>query len=488
MTAHIQDDRALAPRRLPTRIPGLDAVLEGGLLEGDSYLVIGDPGTGKTTLGNQLAFAHAASGRTAVYVTLLAESHERLMLHQRRFEFFDQEEVGRRVHYVSVLSALVENGLEGLGDAVRRLVRQFDATLLILDGMSAAEQEAESGYALGRLTHRLQTHLELMGCTTVLLSSGRTDEAGSTLTHVDGVIELFNVSADSQDVRELRVMKLRGSGYLSGRHEFTIDAAGMSVFPRLEAVYASRPAGELREERVSTGITGLDQLLNGGLFRQSSTMVLGTPGAGKTVLALHYLAAALENDEPALLATFQETQESVIATAQRIGLPLGESLDRGNFRVMWRSPLELSPDAWAWQLLQEVDAHQSRRVVIDTLSDLTRHFRYPERIPSFLQALTKALRSQGITTLLLLEIDVLVGSELVVPVPNVSAITDVGLVLRTVELDSELQRTLAIQKMRMSGFDGSLRHVKIDSSGMHVDEPFKSGPGALTGIPRQRQA
>jgi circadian clock protein KaiC len=138
--------------------------------------------------------------------------------------------------------------------------------------------------------------------------------------------------------------------------------------------------------------------------------------------------------------------------------------------------------------LQEVDAHQSRRVVIDTLSDLTRHFRYPERIPSFLQALTKALRSQGITTLLLLEIDVLVGSELVVPVPNVSAITDVGLVLRTVELDSELQRTLAIQKMRMSGFDGSLRHVKIDSSGMHVDEPFKSGPGALTGIPRQRQA
>jgi circadian clock protein KaiC len=380
---------------------------------------------------------------------------------------------------------MLDQGLDGLVDAVRHIVRQYHATLLILDGMSAAEHLAASGSELGQITQRLQTHLNLLGCTAVLLSSGRAEDIGTSTTHVDGVIELFNVPAGALDVRELRVMKLRGSGYLSGRHEFRISDQGIRVYPRPEAVYASlEPVMTTGDERTSTGVAGLDRMMHGGLLRRSSTMVLGTPGAGKSVLALHFLAAGLAHGERGVMATFQETQESIIATARGIGLNLSEPASTGELQVMWRSPLELSPDAWAWDLLTLVDQHHPQRVVIDSISDLARHFRQPERFPSFLQSLTNVLRSKGITTLFLIEIDVLVGSELVVPVRNLSAITDAGLVLRTVEMHSTLHHTVAIQKMRMSGFDGSVRHVTIDGHGMHIGDVFESGPGALTGIPQ----
>ena len=477
----------LPPARFLTRIPGLDTVLRGGFIQGDLYLIVGDPGTGKTTLANHLSYEHARAGGITLYVTLLAESHDRLLLLQRGFRFFDAEAVGKQVRYISALASLSSGGLDGLVDLVRREVRDHRASLLVIDGMSAAEHLAESGFELGRVTQRLRAHLDLLGCTTVLLSSGRTAEAGAAMTHVDGIVELFNVAADSQDVRELRVMKLRGSGYLSGRHRFRITDQGMVVSPRIEAAFSEvAPSTAVTGDRATFDVAGLDQILSGGLLRQTSSMVLGTPGAGKSVLGLHFLAAGVRRGERVVLATFQESPAMIVQTARGVGLPLAEAVDDGRLTILWDSPLELSPDAWAWRLLEHIESVGAQRLVVDAFSDLARLFRFPERLPSFLQALANVLRAHGVTSLFMLEIDILVGSDLVVPVPNMSAVTDTGIVLRTIEQQARLQRIISVLKMRNSAFDGSFRYVSIDGSGMQIGDVFNGGPGALTGVPGER--
>src|SRR5215211_5834312 len=344
--------------RVPTGVPGLDAVFGGGLLAGDAYLVVGAPGTGKTTLGNQLAFAHAATGGTAVVATLLTEGHERMLAHLAGFGFADAAPIGLRLHYLGFHAVLDEGGAAGVVAALWEAVRERGATLLVLDGAGAAL----AGFDAGHFVHSLQVRAAMARCTTVLLADPAT--AAAAAGHADGVIELANEPAGSRDARWLRLAKLRGSRSLDGRHRFAIGDAGVTVFPRLEAAVADlEPAFADKNERVSVGVPGLDAMLGGGLPAASSTLLLGTPGAGKTLLGLHFLAEGARRGEPGLIAAFNETGPALAATAERAGVDLRPHLASGLVRVLWRPPLERSPDEWAWQLLAAVDAQGARRLV-----------------------------------------------------------------------------------------------------------------------------
>jgi circadian clock protein KaiC len=124
--------------RLATGVPGLDVILGGGLPAGRTALVAGLPGSGKTTLGNQLAFHQASTGARVVVATLLAESHDVMLANLRGFAFFDPALVGTHVHYLNFFDALEEEGLPGVITAVRRVARETQATLVIVDGAAVS--------------------------------------------------------------------------------------------------------------------------------------------------------------------------------------------------------------------------------------------------------------------------------------------------------------------------------------------------------------
>jgi circadian clock protein KaiC len=466
-------------RRLPTRVPGLDAVLDGGLMVGDTYLIAGTPGTGKTTLGNQLAFAHAAAGASVLFATLLTESHDRMLAHLEGFHFFDRALVGERIRYLSLLGVLQEEGIEGVMHVVLRTVRSHQSSLLIIDGAGVARMLTGSDFDYARFIHGLQARTALLGCTTLLLAGER--EADPVATHVDGVILLTNEPVQARDARWLRVMKLRGSDYLNGRHRFAIGDPGVTVFPRLEAAHArTEPAWHEPDERLTLGVPGLDAMTGGGLPAGSATVVLGTPGAGKTLLGLHFLAEGARRGESGLIATFHETAAGLASTAERAGMDLSSYLDRELIRVLWRPPLELAPDEWAWQLLDIIDQHRPRRLVIDAFSDLLPLFAMPERRAFFTPALAQKLRDRGVTALINVEIDTFAAPELISPVQNVSASVDNAILLRTLELGSSLRRVVSILKERQTGFDPTIREFAIGSQGMVIGDPLDA-TGLLTG-------
>ncbi len=480
-TSHDRGPTRLA--LLPTQVPGLDRVLRGGVPRGTVLLVAGAPGTGKTTLGNQLAFRHAAAGATALIVTLMAETHDRMLTHMADFSFFDPALMPDRVRVLNALSA-PDDSPQALPERLRHMVREASATLLIVDGTAVIDDLNTSRLDFRQLTNQLQAQSALLGCTTVFLLNRDPDELGHIATHADGLIDLRQETSGSRRVRTLEVVKLRGVDHLGGRHEFAIGEDGIEVYPRLEAALAgSPPAVESMSDRLGFGVPGLDAMLGGGLLPGSATLLMGSPGAGKTLTSLHFLLEGAQRGEPGLMASFQESPERLIRTAAGIGLDLATPVRDGTVRLLWRQPLEVSPDAWAWELLTAVTDHRPRRVVVDALTDLERRLPGPDRPPDYVAALVHALREAGATGLLTAELGTLVGPELRVPLPAVSAALDNLLLLRYAEVSGHLTRFVSVFKMRETAFDPAIRRFAMSDEGITVGDVFSRAVGLLTGIP-----
>jgi circadian clock protein KaiC len=185
--------------------------------------------------------------------------------------------------------------------------------------------------------------------------------------------------------------------------------------------------------------------------------------------------------ERGLIAGFHETEPDLIAQAEGIGLDLGGAVESGLIRILWNPPLELSVDAWAWQLLETVTEHRSQRVFVDAITDIQRFFASPHRIPNYASALTNELRALGATALIATEIDAYVDDQLVVPVPAASATMDNGILLRQVELRSSLHRLVSVLKARQMGIDPAIRELVISEQGITISGPLTASSGLLTG-------
>lgn len=164
-------------RRFPTGVEGLDAISCGGLIVGASYMIQGRPGSGKTILGNQIAYNHAAAGGRVLFVTLLSESHERLIQFISPLAFYDPSKVGAAISYVSAFETLNEEGLDGVISLLRQEIVRQKATLLVVDGVLNARAKADTELHTKRFIAELQAHAAFRDCTALLLTSARLDDS-----------------------------------------------------------------------------------------------------------------------------------------------------------------------------------------------------------------------------------------------------------------------------------------------------------------------
>lgn len=469
--------------RVPTGIPGLDTVLNGGLIKGNAYMVMGMPGAGKTILANQACFHHVAQGGRVLYVTLLAEAHARLMANLRGFTFFDPSRIPDAVTYLSAYSALEEGGLDGLLDVIRREMKTQRASLLVLDGLVAAQEAAHSPRDLKKFIHGLQLVSGLVGCTTLLLTTSNSDRLNAEHTMVDGLLVLFDRVFGVRAVRELCVRKFRGSFHLRGRHSFEIVNDGIVVYPRLESILQQDPPPPPASlhQRQPFGIAKLDDMLEGGLVPGASTLLLGTPGSGKTLLGLHFLAEGARRGEKSHYFAFYDSPERVLAQARGVGLELEPLLERGTLELSYRPPTETLLDKLGAQLLSLIRERGVRRIFVDGYDALRKVSFRRTRAPRFLSALVNECRQRGVTLLCSVETRTAFGPEVTFPMRGVSMLAENIFFLRTVELSSELRRVIALLKIRQSGYEPTLRELVISKRGMKVGRVV-SGQQLLTGL------
>lgn len=385
---------AQALRRLVTGIDGLDALLQGGLVAGASYIIQGPPGAGKTILANQLACGHVRGGGRVLVATLLSESHERLFQYLATLEFFDPALVGDPIQFVSAFDTLEQEGLDAVVRLLRQEIARQQASLLIVDGVLNARVRAETALDTKKFVSELQGHAAFAGCTVLLLTSARLDEGSPEHTMVDGVIELGEQLFGSRAVRHIQLRKTRGSAALSGRHECLIDETGMHVYPRLESLF-SHPsqAGSATLERIRSGVATLDEMLGGGLATGSVSLLIGPSGIGKTSLGLAFLGAS-SPQAPGLHFGFYETPERLRIKAASLGYDFAAMEQAGILQLCWQPTTEGLLDQVGARLLERVEAQGSKRVLIDSLGAFSRLAIDPARLNAFFRALVGELRAR----------------------------------------------------------------------------------------------
>jgi len=469
------NDSSSAPalERLPSGIPGLDTVLGGGFFRSGVYIVHGQPGSGKTIFANQLCYGHVAQGGRAVYVTLLAESHARMLQHLRPMSFFQESAIPDRLSYISAFHDLESDGLKGLMSVLRREMRARAVSVLVLDGLVAAAEAAQTDRELKKFIHELQTSAVFHHCTVFLLTSGSTQRVNAEHTMVDGLLELEDRLYDARAQRAIQVRKFRGGGFLRGKHAFRISNDGLEVFPRIEAAYTAPPECRATTQVLSSGVPTLDQLVrSGGVPAHSATVVVGSSGTGKTTLGLHFLAAATPQ-EPGLLFGFFEAPHRLRAKAAAFGMDLAGLEASGAVSLMWQSQGEHVLDELAHRLLAAVRERGVKRLVIDGLGGFFESSVHPERTTRFFSCLTNELRREGVTVLMTMETTNIVGGTIGTRF-GVSGFVDNLLFIRFTEAGGHIKRLISITKMRDSDFHPGLHLMEIGAQGVRISGVYSA--------------
>ena len=351
------------------------------------------------------------------------------------------------------------------------------ASLLVLDGLVAAEAIAGSDIAFKKFIHELQGQATISDCTTFLLTSGGEDAGLATAEHtmVDCVIRMRSQLYGWRAARDLEVVKRRGAAYLRGRHAFRIGNAGIEVFPRIEALLA-RPSGPTHSgvARAPTGLPRLDDMIEGGFPRSSSTVLLGPAGSGKTTLGLHFLGEC-GAEEPGLFFGCYEMPEALRAKARALGLPFADLADRGDIELLWQPTTEGLLDELCARLLDRLRARRARRLFLDGLGGLVKLAGDPERIGHILTAFANELRALEVTSIFTQETLDLFGE--VVRFPHnglgpgeLSSVADNMVLFRFVELRTRLYRTVTVMKVRDSRIAPRMRAFEMTDRGIVVDD------------------
>lgn len=471
------------PNRISTGIPGLDDILEGGLVPGRSYLVRGGPGTGKTTLGLHFLTAGAVNGEKALYITLEeTESNIRRNAEVRGFDlkgiqFLDLSPVSEffaEVQTYDIFSpAEVER--EPLTQKIVERVTALKPQRVFLDPMTQFRYLASDVYQYRRQVLSFLRFLTEQGATVLFSSESSVEAPDDDLQFMsDSVIELH---ADEQG-RGITIRKLRGSNFHHGRHSLRLTATGVEVYPRL------LPDEQVRTfvaEPISSGAPELDELLYGGLERGTVTFITGPSGVGKTTLGLQFMKEAAGRGERSVVYTFEEEVDIMLHRCESINIPARTMVERGTLHLMKVEPLRWSPDEFAQLVRRQVEIEKARMVMIDSVAGYQLAVR-GENLAGRLHTLCKYLQNRGVVVLLIAEVSDVVGDFRVTDA-NISYLADNIIFLRYLEINGELRKAIGVLKKRLSDFEKTLREFEITRYGIKVGKPLTELRGILKGAP-----
>jgi circadian clock protein KaiC len=485
----------VAIRRLPTGVPGLDQILGGGLPEFSFNLIAGAPGAGKTTLAQQIMFALSGPERSALYFTVVGEPPLKMLRYQQQFTFFELARVNESVRYVNLSQDVVNGTLEKL---LGRIVQEVEATspgVVIVDSFrtvaQAAERSQNGDLDLQHFVQQLAVRLTGWEATTFLVGEYQPSEAeqNPVFTVADGLLWLFQSLDRNSMVRKMQVMKMRGQAPIPGLHTFRITGDGVQVFPRVivGAEEKSRPAvaGATRKarERLSIGIKGLDEMLGGGIPAGYSVLLAGPSGSGKSVLATEFINEGARHDESGIIAVFEKRPTEYSQDGPR-GRRLERLVRERKVGIIHTRPLDLSIDEMLNEITEAIHRLKARRLVIDSLSgfELALAPTFREDFRESLYRMVAVLTAMGITIIMTTELEDSYVDLRFSP-HGTAFLTDAIIMQRYIELKGQLQRIMAVVKVRGSAHSKDLRAFEITDQGIVMGETLGGYEGLLTGSP-----
>ena len=470
-----------------TGIAGLDDILSGGLLRGSVVLVEGAAGTGKTTLGMEFIYRGAADFGEPGLIVLFEVSPDKLIRDAALFGWdLPALERQRRLKIVFTTRQVFQQEIQQADSLLLDEAAAIGARRIFVDGLvRRTTGDSDAGWNTPEAFHLLAEGLQRERLT-AMLGVEVAVPGGASLPEefiADTVIQLRVEAIERAVQRSIEILKARGQDYRMGRHSFSIvDGKGIEVYRRVQA-----PRDLAREEasaydtstRVTTGVPGLDEMMNGGYFLGSTTLVVGITGSGKSVMALQYIAEGARLGERGIMLTLDEPRAQVLRNADSIGIDLKPAIDQGLVRLVYDRPQEIEIDRHFLQLERIVKEFKPRRAVIDSLSTYGSSLGPTGRgFRDFFHAVVALMKEHQVTTLYNHENPELLGMSSVMGPFGVSSLVDNVVLLNWVELGDTFRQALTIAKMRANAFDRATRECEVvDGRGMRV-LPRQIPPGA----------
>lgn len=482
----------LEPRSQPvvnTGVDGLDDILHGGLVKNRMYLVEGDPGCGKTTLGLQYLLAGVQNGESSMLVALsetaeeleaIATEHGWSLDGINVFELRPSEEsLSVDARYTMFHPSEVE-----LSETTKTLLveaERIKPARLVFDSLSELRLLAQNPLRYRRQILALKEFFLRRNCTLLLLDDQTGGQADMQLrSMVHGVISLERRSPEyGVSRRRLQIIKVRGWAFSEGYHDFLIKRGGLEVFPRL---IAAEHGKVLTGDAVESGLAPLDSLLGGGLTRGTSTLITGPAGSGKSSIAAHYAVSCAARGEFASMFVFDESVVTLTERCAGLGFDIRPLVKSGQLRLHQIDPAQMTAGQFSHVVRMEIEQHNSKLVVIDSLNGYIHSMPSEKLLTVHLHELLSYLGQKGVTTLVIMAQHGLVAASMEAPV-DTSYLADTVILTRFFETAGEVRQAISVIKKRTGRHERTIRELKLSSSGISIGEPLREFEGILTGVP-----
>jgi circadian clock protein KaiC len=478
------------PAKAPTGIKGFDEITNGGLPRGRPTLVTGAAGSGKTMFGIEFLVRGARDYGEPGVLLAFEEAQGDLVTNVASLGFdLDQLERDGLLAIDAFRldpAEIIETGafdLEGLFIRLAMAVESVGAKRVVLDTIellfSALPNEAIIRGELGRLFRWLKERDLTVVITGERGKLGNLTRFGIEEYVSDCVVTLDHRVEDEISTRRLRVVKYRGSLHGTNEYPFLITEQGVVVVP----ITSVGLTYEASDERVSSGIARLDEMLAGGAYRGSSVMISGTAGTGKTSIGALMADASCSRGEKALFFSFEESPDQLVRNMRSIGIDLKRWIDSGLLQVRAARPTAFGFEEHLAMLHRLLDEHEPQLVVLDAVASLT-HAGARGDTTSAISRDLDLLKGRGITTVMTtLTHGVSHESSEV----DVSSLVDTWVLLRNDESNGERTRLLFVIKSRGSAHSNQVREFLLTDDGAELLDVYVGPNGVLTGSERVEQ-
>ena len=469
--------------RVRSGTPGLDEVLHGGFISGQTAIVNGGPGTGKTILALQFL---ASGGGDALYIGFeereaeLRRNARSLGIDLSNVAVLDLSAEGERFFEREAYSVLPHEEIEG-EDLLERIADAIDREepdRLAIDPLTQLRSLLPDDYQFRRNISSLINELKKRDVTAICTTQYFDDPVEADLQFLGNtILDLRRTTRH----RSIEVTKFRGSSSASGQHTLRIENdVGARVYPKLVPGAHHR---ERRRELLPADVAELDDLLSGGIERGSVTLLTGPSGVGKSTIGTLFLEASAERGEPALAFLFEELRPDFFYRSEQLGIDAERLADEGTLEVAEIEPITQSTDEFAHQVREVVEERGIELVMIDGIAGYRLGLRgddSPQELTRELHSLCRYLKRMGVTVILTEEVSDVAGSFAATN-EGTSYLADNIVRLRYVERDGEVGKTVSVLKKRFGAFDRSIRELSIEPGGVSVSDAVATRSESLPG-------
>jgi len=469
--------------KVPTQITGLDEILEGGLPQGRTSLACGGPGSGKTVLGLEFLCRGAMAGDPGVFVTF-EERAEAVRMNAMSMGWdLAALEKARKIAIVEarlsgdeVLSG--DFDIQGLLTIVGGHATRIRARRVVMDALDVLLRVYGDLQRERNELSRLHNWLIDRGLTSVLsVKSHRDGGDGSQYEFLDFmadcVIRLDHRVLGQVATRRLRVIKYRGSGFGTNEYPYVISERGIVLFPLTHSELTHKPLGA----KVSSGLAGLDAMLDGGFRRASCILIAGSSGTGKTTLACAYIRAACRRGEKVLCLNFEESKEALISGMLSAGIDLRPSVRARKLLVQTSLPESMGSDGHLIRAMEAIDSFKPDNLVLDAMSACTR-MGSEQAAFDYLMRLVAVVKERGITCIMTNQS--LAGNYEELSGIGFSSVVDAVIQLRFVDAGQEIGRQILVIKSRGSAHSNRREPFYITDQGIEFPNNLRP-PAARAG-------